>query len=279
MIKKFRLPLLVGLLGLCLITLGIDFSPKVNAGQNYYLGAATTTTAGGDFPVLAIAFDGSTDYLLRGGGLTGAADTIYGIVSVWIKPGGNGVLGYIIRNTGGKHGSHRLDTNVFQFQMIDASSNIRVRINSSAILAASGWTHVLASWKGGTETHLYVNDIEDNTQLDSVATATDNTVADWSIGGNTAGAGKYAGDMAELWYDHSQATFDAFGDFSVEANRRKFIDVSGFPVDLEDTGAQPILHLSVRPGDSAGDFVTNRGTGGNFVDQGSIAVAGTSPSD
>ena len=88
----------------------------------------------------------------------------------------------------------------------------------------------------------------------------------------------FVGDMAEVWFD------DSYIDFSTEANRRKFATAGGKPVDVgtdgsTPTGGQPIIYLSVRPGDAAADFVTNRGTGGNFTQNGTLSLAGTSPSD
>lgn len=102
----------------------------------------------------------------------------------------------------------------------------------------------------------------------------DASFGDWQIGPTSVG---YAG-VAEVW------AAQEYIDFSVEANRRKFISAGGKPVDLGATGAtptgnQPIIYLSARAGDSAADFLTNRGTGGDFTASGTLALAGTSPSD
>ena len=85
-------------------------------------------------------------------------------------------------------------------------------------------------------------------------------------------------EIAEVWIDNT------YIDFSVEANRRKFYSSTGKPVDLgadgsTPTGSQPNTYLSVRPGDVAADFCTNRGTGGNFTQSGTLTLASTSPSD
>lgn len=85
-------------------------------------------------------------------------------------------------------------------------------------------------------------------------------------------------EIAEVWMDPT------YIDFSVEANRRKFYGADGKPVDLGadgsvPTGSQPATYLSVRPGDTAADFCTNRGTGGNFTQSGTLTLASTSPSD
>lgn len=83
------------------------------------------------------------------------------------------------------------------------------------------------------------------------------------------------GNVADFWFAPGQ-----FIDFSIEANRRKFIGADGKPVDLGSdgsapTGAAPTIFLS---GDDAG-FATNRGTGGAFTLTGALTNASTSPSD
>lgn len=90
-----------------------------------------------------------------------------------------------------------------------------------------------------------------------------------SVGSN------FVGDAADTWIAPGQ-----FIDFSVEANRRKFIDVNGKPVDLgadgsTPTGTAPPMFFS---GNAAG-FPTNKGTGGVFTLTGSLTNASTSPSD
>jgi hypothetical protein len=85
----------------------------------------------------------------------------------------------------------------------------------------------------------------------------------------------YEGDAADLWIAPGQ-----FIDFSVEANRRKFIDADGKPVSLgadgsTPTGTAPAVFFS---GDSS-SFATNKGTGGAFTLTGSLTDALTSPSD
>ncbi len=82
-------------------------------------------------------------------------------------------------------------------------------------------------------------------------------------------------DTADMWIAPGQ-----FIDFSVESNRRKFIDADGKPVDLgadgsTPTGTAPAIFFS---GDPLA-FPTNKGTGGSFTLAGSLTNASTSPSD
>lgn len=82
-------------------------------------------------------------------------------------------------------------------------------------------------------------------------------------------------DVADFWCAPSQ-----FIDFTIEANRRKFIDAAGKPVDLgadgsTPTGTAPAIFFS---GDHA-TFGTNKGTGGSFTLTGTLTDATTSPND
>lgn len=67
-------------------------------------------------------------------------------------------------------------------------------------------------------------------------------------------------------------------DFSVEANRRKFIDASGKPVDPAGAVAEFGAPICLFSGNSS-TFATNQGSGGAFTLTGSLTNAGTSPSD
>jgi len=71
-----------------------------------------------------------------------------------------------------------------------------------------------------------------------------------------------------------------FVDLSIEANRRKFIDAIGKPVDLgvdgsTPTGTAPLIFLS----GTTIDWHTNKGSGGGFTEVGALTTATTSPSD
>jgi hypothetical protein len=81
-------------------------------------------------------------------------------------------------------------------------------------------------------------------------------------------------DMSDTWIDNSLL------DFTVTANRRKFIDSNGKPVDIssncsDPTGSAPAFCFSGH----ASTFGTNQGTGGAFTLTGSLTNATSSPSD
>jgi len=228
------------------------------------------------FQVDAVTFDGSNDWTTRGADLSGNADSKLGIASFWAKWGQDGGYDRIQYSQGDKFTILREAANKVRFY---AGVDL-LDINTSAILVAAGWKHYLASWSLATSTtHLYVSDVSDNTVVQAVNSNLDYTVVDHSIGADTAGAGKMTADIAEFYL-----AFGQYLDFSVEANRRKFISSNLKPVDLSPdgsgpTGTSPIIYFSVRPGDAATVFATNKGTGGNFSITGALALAATSPSD
>lgn len=100
----------------------------------------------------------------------------------------------------------------------------------------------------------------------------------WFIGKGFVPGQDYAGDLAEFWWD------DQYIDWSVEANRLKFVSAAGAPVDLGTDGSTPFstapnIYLSVRDGDAASAFCTNRGTGGDFTQNGTLTLSTNNPSD
>lgn len=148
---------------------------------------------------------------------------------------------------------------------------------TTAITAASGWKHVLWSFNGTTQ-HLYVNDATDLTSVANLDETSDLTLSPWAVGAGSDASAKLNADVAEFWIAHG-----VYIDLSQAANRAKFIS-GGKPVDLGadgslPTGSAPTVYLSVRPGDAASAFATNRGSGGNFTENGALALAATSPSD
>jgi hypothetical protein len=64
-----------------------------------------------------------------------------------------------------------------------------------------------------------------------------------------------------------------FLDISVEANRRKFINAAGDPVDLGSDGSTPTSTAPIvyQNGDFT-NFETNQGTGGNFTVTGALTT-------
>lgn len=234
-------------------------------------------------------FDGTNDYMTRGAGLTGAADSKTGIFSAWIRldGGDGGIMRLLTGSTtlggaGERVAIFRNSTNTFFVQMYDSGGVGRLNVNTVATYTSGAtWRHILSSWDMAvTNTvHLYVNDVSDlniNTHSDA---ALDYTLADFAVGSDPDGTEKLNACLAELYFAPGQ-----YLDFSNVYFRRKFISASGKPAHLGTTGAlptgtAPLVYQHLDDAEAVADFATNRGTGGDFTITGTLDTGSTSPSD
>ena len=227
----------------------------------------------GDRRIKAAIFDGSTNYLSRDGGIAGADSKLW-TASLWVKRAVGAVGTRLIASVttfGGGTGSTRImldsDGRVLLVGVNAAASQI-LDIRSS-ILQENAWSHVLISidMSNTSKRHIYVNDLN---ALDVINTYTDDTIdftlPDWGVGGYPNGTSLFDGSLAELWFLPG-----TYIDFSVEANRRKFIIARGRPANLgadgsTPTGFAPTVYLS---GEITG-WPTNKGSGGGFTAHGTF---------
>jgi hypothetical protein len=154
--------------------------------------------------------------------------------------------------------------------------------------ASPVWHHMLASWDVSpvnpdpSIATFYIDDV------DSISAPPAPTSVTADIGYNSPevmagadhlGTTKFNGSMAELYFNTV-----AYMDFTVVANRRKFISSLLKPMDLGadgslPTGSPPIVYFHLADGEAPANFAINRGTGGNFSITGALTTASTSPSD
>lgn len=235
------------------------------------------------FKVKAVTFDGTNDWISRASDFSGNADGKTGIFSLWFNlQGGNGNLQNFYYCGGGVSYIQRTADDAFTNNRFadGVTGNGYKTSTTNTYQSGGGWVHALYSWDVANNLgHMYFNDSDVETSNTNTNVTIDYTVATHLIGAADAGANKFNGYMAEVYMN-----FAEYLDITVEANRRKFISAAGKPVELGDTGAlptgsQPICYQSVRPGDSASDFITNRGSGGNFTENGALALSPSSPSD
>ena len=231
----------------------------------------------------ATDFDGSATYLTRGAALTGASDSSQGIMSFWHRiDAGNGTFRKFLENNESSF-CFLNSTNKFLFNLFNSSGTISFSFETgNAYTASATWRHVLASWNtnfssGNKVYHLYINDVSDAALVSDSGAAfnVDYTSLEWYIGSNSAPPAQVVnGCLAEYYFAPGQ-----FLDFSVEANRRKFISALGKPVSLGGdgslpTGVAPIIYLHAAP---AGATWPNNGTGGNFITHGTFLACSTTP--
>lgn len=215
------------------------------------------------------------NYLTRGAGLTGAADSKLFTLSGWVRRYASGAVQFIFGGLSSVGGT----TPRFYVQL-DSSNRLEVigensagttilNIRSSA-LTADVWHHFLVSCNmaNTSQRHLYIDNASD---LATVTTYTDAaidfTLADWAIGAEGDGSNPLDGDLMDLWFLPGTYT-----DFSVAGNRAEFIATTLRPVWLGDdgevpTGSSPLVFFS-------GAWEENLGTGGAFeLASGSLSEA------
>ena len=230
---------------------------------------------GGGYVANAVDFDGSNDYVSRDS-LSSVIDGTDGIFTCFFRLDGgnaNNILILNLRATGptDKILVYRNSANKI---IVNFSSQLKIT-SSSTFLAGSGWHSLLLSWNATSE-HLRIDDADEETLVTNNGTVHDYTSGtDLTQVGAQSGSLKWNGCLSEVYFN----TVD-FLDFSVEANRRLFVDGDNKPVNLGSdgsvpTGNQPAIYLN---GD-ASNFQTNQGFGGDFTVTGSLDNCDTGPSD
>ncbi len=245
-------------------------------------GAGSILLPGGpsEIAVNAVNFDGTSDWLTRDGGLTGAVDNDLALISLWFDmAGGDGVAQNFVRGlTASQFRIRRQVTNDLLIQLeTGAGAIVWAFLTDDTFLAAGGWHHFLVAVNASASKRLiYIDDA-----VAGIHSVTENagdidwTETDWAIGSSTAaGAERLNADLAEMYFTNE------FLDISVEANRRKFISAGGKPVDLETdgsgpTGTAPLVYFS----GATDSWHTNAGSGEGFTEVGELTDAASSPSD
>lgn len=234
----------------------------------------------GPFPVNAVNFDATNDWIGRAAAITGAVDGDSILMSLWFNILGNDVFYRIATDSSSRIKINRAANNKLTFAVRTAApANIWAwdSVELFTTLLNPGWHNLLLSAQLDVTPvgHVFLDDVALSITEPTVPTAGDIdwTAADFFVGSDD-GASKYDGDMAEFYLTNE------FLDISVEANRRKFIDADGFPVDLgvggiTPTGTVPLLLFS----GATGTWHTNDGSGGGFTEFGALTDAATSPSD
>lgn len=248
------------------------------------------------YPVGGSTFDGTAAYMSRGGDLTGSPDLSRGTMSFWFKRQQTGSFSadLIFNNSiaGDDNGSIRvgiqnnalgsnLDRMFFNARQFGGPAG-NFTLQSSVLLSTSPrWYPCLISWDtnfsaGNKLKGMYIDDANAlNSTSDSLAAITPNTSTNWQVGEDArSGTQYYTGSLAELY-----VMFGTYTDFSVLANRRKFISATRRPIFLGSDGSRPLgtqPHVYLK-GSGTG-FNVNSGSGGNFTTVGTPTTPTTTPS-
>lgn len=263
-----------------------------------FYGNLTGFGGGGPAPFvpnqLAVLFDGTNDSMKYTGTLSGAEDSKTAIWSYWVLPNNDGQDMKILDGSGTDGNLHNRSPVVYIASSTNLATVNTLRVGASTpevqaqatditVVNSKGWQHIIFSYDAAGSNQIYINGAEAagshtaNLNEDMELTS---TVAHY-VGMAYNSGGKLKGDLAEVYFGHG----DGFAlDISVAANLQKFRTADGKPADLGTDGTgpglgQPVCYFSVRPGDSASDFATNRGSAGNFTISGALTLSSSNPSD
>lgn len=254
---------------------GLLIGPGCSLSNDYPSGGG-----GGGYSANAVRFDGTNDDLRRGAQITGLVDGQVFTTSFWFNHKGKDAdaVAMFFHGTANRFRISRLSKK-WHFECRNAADTTLWEgqtVASYDTVLNPGWHHIIFSISLGTPTvQIYVDDAVDQTNLVGPVTGTVNfPFTNWGVGATSTGVIRIDADIADFWFD------DSFQNLTVEANRRKFIDAAGKPVDLESdgagpTGAAPLVYFS----GATDAWHTNKGTGGGFTETGALTDGASSPSD
>ena len=238
--------------------------------------AGATPSVG--FSANAVDYDGTSDFLVRGSDLTGAADDNQGVFSLWFRlDGGDGNNLIMFDTTDVRHRHFRNTSNSLNLQVGNTAATLIFQESTTGCCTSSGtWHHFIMSWDNDVPTcQLYIDDVVETVGGCTMSGTVDGTQANWYVAALNSEILPFHGCFAELYYNQTEHI-----NLDITANRRDFISAGGAPVDLGSTGSTPtgnapIIYLN----GVAASVGTNAGTGGNFTINGSPGACSTSPSD
>lgn len=235
------------------------------------------------YAAYAANFDGTNDYLSRDGELTGLTDSDRAWFAFMVDfNGGDGLDQNIYSSFQGSLNRgvaiQRNSSNIFRFVFYNAGA-VRFEMRTvNTYVAASGRLAVLGSFiTGGTNHHLYVNDVSDKSVITNTAGTVDFTTGVHMVGRAAQSNIQHLnGCLAEFIIGYG-----TYVDFSIEANRRKIFTASGSPVSKGSDGSGtgfgvPHIYLG-GPDKTVATWPTNAGSGGGFTVNGALTDCADSP--
>ncbi len=241
-----------------------DFTPEVNS-------SALGFGAG---------FGGTSEYLSRGGDLTGISDSAVGTLSFWFKRNATGTQQVIMQddNATSRFLCEFTAGNDIRLVGRNTSGTIVLDIETTtAITDTTSWHHCLIAWNLTTSntSFIYIDGAEDTTRTTHTSSSTldlTTNVTDWGVGDRPDGSGNnFNGELAEFWFTTT------YLDPTVAKNRREFYTVNGLPAYVGANGAQPTGTAALIYLGGTSRFTTwqtNRGSGGGFTENGTLTDAG-----
>lgn len=207
-----------------------------------------------------------TPYLTRGSAFVGGANNAKWTLSYWMRPQNVSNTAFLFNLN--NDFTIRMTGNGVQIDGIGSTGGSSVKMVSVLdVLKAHGLIHILASCDlsaNPVEKHFYVNGVENNDA--ALFTSVQGEVVKFSGASTVYGnqlnlSTPFNAPVGGFWLNPG-----TFFDFSVQANREKFIGSDSLPVDLgtngeTPTGTSPLIFIN----NPAPSVQTNLGTGGDFT--------------
>lgn len=245
-----------------------------NAGKNYGTGGDFTATSGpyagargpNEFWARSMRGNGTTGYLSRGS-LTGIADGQQLTIAVASYTGSTNTVRNIFKiATGATQGLWlRLeDDQEHSLTVYNTANGTQADISNLGNQTSNIWRVLLFTINTAlTNKQIQVWDSENKIVVSTPAGTPGTMNLDLDC---TIGATNNPNDIAFLYVS------DQLVDFSQEANRLKFVDAFGYPIDLQpaiDAGdiPSPLVYMKF---DDPSALGTNSGTGGDFTVNGTV---------
>ena len=241
--------------------------------------AGTASFVSSDTPPYASTakdYDGSTNFATRGADLTGNADSKIALFSLWFRiDGGDGTQRVIARNGGFNY-----------FFTIETDNTLRISLRTPAFVtllaakttstftAGAAWHNVI--WAVDLASATVQLAVDGAAETPTITTGPIDDLIDWTAANhvfcaNFDGTQKFDGCLSEFYLNNVARI-----DITQANNLARFIDSSGFPVDLGATGAfptgeRPIIYIR------NGDPESNLGFGGNYTNNAALSACSTDP--
>jgi len=222
----------------------------------------------------AAEFNGTSQYLNKATQLTGLTDSKVFTVAVGVKIDAFAGKSHSIitkdSTTSSSFGRFRLyvsSGNLF-FQIRDASDTIVVNLNIGTVATEGNWVSLLFSFDSANQSNCLVyadgvsKSITFNTFTTDYLIPFLSALPHTKIGANKGSdvtSDYLDGRIGFLWFNNE------YIDFSQEANRLKFFDAFGYPVDVGADGSLPTGNVPLIYMNEDFHLGTSLGSGGNFT--------------
>ena len=273
------------------IKLGSRFGRRTLGGKHFRnIGPLRGVSAAAGFTCDAADYDGTNDWLLRGAGLTGAADGSQGIFSCWVRLDAKDITNFLFSIKNGVAGTVEVKINTDNQFDIDVRDVTRALILSgratTTILTTATWYHLIVSWDtnfgaGSKLLKMVINGTTQTMTIEDVSIAfnIDYTGVESGVGNRADALVLLNGCLAEVYFNSV-----TYLDVTQAANLAKWRTVGGKPENLgadgsTPTGTAPIVYQRMADGAAATTFATNLGGGGDYTITGTLDTCSSSPSD